>query len=253
MNRFSSKIKHLIKKPIFWIGILVCIFFIRYLFQKSDDRIDRSRINDHYSSMDLSIKPQNEYREKYDLLINNFQKFKKIKTIAKSRGGILFGISCKIIGDYFTTPKLNGKYARIESDSEGIQFPFPTNHIKEFFDLSDIEQIEEFSSKDLKDIFRLMRKLDIEWISHDKNFIEFSSYVYPADESLDYYNGYIYCLNNSFPNINKNVFYVLYLLEDNWYYFVRETYTGPVTYRSQPDTDDDFQYLDNLKKTNDQK
>lgn len=251
MNRFSSKIKHIIKKPIFWIGILVCFFFIRFLFQKSDERIDSSRINDPFSSMDLSIKPQNEYLEKYDLLINKFQKFKKIKTIAKRRGAIQFGISCKIIGDYFTTPKLYGKYARIESDSDGIWFPFPRNHIKEFFVLSDIEKIEEFNYKDLKGIFRLMRKLDIEWISYNKNFIEFSSYVYPADESLDYYNGYLYSLNDSFPQINKNVFYVLYQLEDNWYYFVRETYHGPVLYRSHPETDDDFQYLDNLNKTND--
>lgn len=249
MNRFSRKIKHIIKKPIFWIGILTCFFCIRYLLQKSDDRIDSSRINDHFSSMDLSIKPQNVYREKYDLLINNFQKLKKIKTIANSRGGILFGESCKIIGDYFTTPKLNGKYARVESDSDGIQFPFPTKKIKDFFDLSDIERIEEFSYKDLTYIFRLMRKLDIEWISHGENFIEFSSYVYPADESLDYYDGYIYSLKDSLPKINRNQYYLLYRLEDNWYYFIRETYKGPLIYRSFPDTDEDYQYLDNLNKT----
>jgi hypothetical protein len=251
MNRYSNKIKYIIKKPIFWIGLIVCFVLIRCLFQKSDDRIDRSRINNHYSSLDLSIKPQNEYREKYDLLIENFQKFKKIKTIANSRGGILFGKTCKIIGEYFTTPKLNGKFAKMEFDSIGVKFPFPTNHIKEFFDLSEIEKKEEFSNKDLTDIFRLMRKLDIEWISHDKNFIEFSSYVYPADESLDYYNGYIFCLNDSFPKINKNRYYLLYRLDDNWYYFIRETYKGPVIYQSFPETDEDYQYLDNLNKTND--
>jgi hypothetical protein len=246
MNRYSSNIKYIIKKPIFWIGLLVCFFLIRYLFQKSDDRIDRSRINDHFSSLDLSIKPQNEHREKYDLLIEKFQKLKKIKTIAHRRGGILFGISCKIIGDYFTTPKLNGKYAKVESDSSRIRFPFPTNHIKDFFEMSDIEQKEEFSYKDITDIFRLMKNLDIKWISHNKNYIEFSSYVYPADESLDYYNGYIYCLNDSFPNINKNEFYLLYHLERNWYYFVRDTYKGQRKAEN-------YQYLDNLNKLNDKK
>jgi hypothetical protein len=201
--------------------------------------------------MDLSIKPQNEYRVKYDLLINEFQKFKKLNVLAKSSGGILFGISCEIIGDYFTTPKLNGKYAQTEPNLYAVQYSIThSTYVKNMFDLSDIEKKENFKSKDLTDIFRLMRKLDIEWISRDKNFIELSSYVYPADESLDYYNGYIYCLNDSFPDINTNEYYLLYRLENNWYYFIKETYKGSVTNRSYPETDEDYQYLDNLEKIN---
>ena len=252
MKIFSIKVKHIIKKPIVWIGTLTCFLLINSCTLKGDSRINLSKINSHYSSMNLSIKPQNIYREKYDLLIKEFQKLNKINTIAKIRGGILFGIQCEIIGNYFTTSKLNGKYAKTETNADGIQFPFPINHTydKELFDLSYIEKKEDFKSIDLYELFRLMRKLDIKWISHDKNFIEFSSYVYPANESLDYYNGYIYCLNDSLPNINRNVYYLLYRLENNWYYFVRETYKGPVIYRSYPETDEDYQYLDNLKKTN---
>jgi hypothetical protein len=250
MSNFLIKTKPLIKKPIFWIGILVCFLLIRYYLQKHDRRIDKDRINEHYSSMDLSIKPQNKYHEKYDLLIKEFQNFKNINLIAKSNGGILFGERCEIIGNYFTISKLQGKYTKAISNIDCIKFPFPISDTGEKFDLGEIEKKEGFKGENLKDIFRLMGKLDIEWISRNKNFIEFSSYVYPADESLDYYNGYIYCINDSLPQINKNVYFLLYHLEDNWYYFIRETYKGPVIYRSHPETDEDYQYLDNLNKTN---
>lgn len=241
-------LKRIIKKPLFWLGALFCYFVISYLLQESDQRIDKSRIKEYDSSMDLSIEPQDKYREKYELLVNEFQKFKQIEVLAKSRGGILFGKPCEIIGDYFTTPELNDKYIKVESDSDGIQFPFPINKTFEKLDLNDVEEKENFKKKDIDDIFRLMRKLDIKWISKNKNYIEFSNEVYPADESLDYYNGYLYCLNDSFPQIDKNVYYILYRLEGNWYYFVRETYKGPVIYRSFPETDEDFQYLENERK-----
>lgn len=249
------KIKSLIKKPVFWIGIITCFLLVRYYLQKTDNRIDKDKINQHYSSMDLSIKPQNKYHDKYDLLIKEFQDFKNLNLIAKSNGGILFGKRCKIIGDYFTITKLHGKYTKTISNLNGVKFPFPINDTLEKFDLSDIEKKEDFKSEDLKDVFKIMRKLDIEWISRNKNYIEFSSYVYPADASLDYYNGYIYCLNDSFPQINKNVYYLLYRLESNWYYFIKEAYKGELIYlgpgRDKSETDDDFQYLDNLNKTND--
>jgi len=245
LNSIYLVIKRIIKKPLFWLGVLICYFVISYFLQESDIRIDKSKINSHYSNMDLSLKPQNQYHEKYDFLVKKFQEFKKLNTIARSRGGILFGRRCEIIGDYFTIPELDGKYAKVESDSDGIQFQFPIAKINKMFDLNDIEKAEDFSYNNLKDVIKLMRKLNIEWISKHKNFIEFSSYVYPADESLDYYNGYLYCLNDSFPHIDKNVYYVLYRLEGNWYYFVRETYKGPVIYRSYPETDEDFQYLEN--------
>lgn len=249
------KTKPLIKKPIFWIAILACFFLVHYYLQKTDSRIDNDRINEHYSSMDLSIKPQNKYHEKYDLLIKEFQNFKNLNLIAKSNGRILFGKRCEIIGDYFTISKLHGKYTKTISNLNGIKFPFPINDTCVKLDLSDIEKKADFKSEDLQDIFKIMRKLDIEWISKNKNYIEFSSYVYPADASLDYYNGYIYCLNDSFPKINKNVYYLLYRLENNWYYFIKEAYKGELIYpgsgKVKSETDDDFQYLDNLNKTND--
>lgn len=238
-------LKRIIRKPLFWFGALICYFVISHLLQESDNRIDKSRITEHYSSLDLSIEPQDKYREEYELLINTFLKYKKIHVLAKSRGGILFGKPCEIIGDYFTTPELNDKYFKVESDSDGIQFPI--NKKFEKLDLNDIEKKENFKKENIDDIFRLMRKLDIKWISKNKNYIEFSNEVYPADKSLDYYNGYLYCLNDSFPQIDKKVYYVLYRLEGNWYYFVRETYKGPVIYSTYPETDEDFQYLENEK------
>lgn len=235
----------MIRKPLFWFGALICYFVISFFLQESDHRIDKSRIKEYDSSMDLSIEPQDKYRKEYELLANKFMKFKKIDVLAKSRGGILFGEPCEIIGDYFTTPELNDKYIKVESDSNGIQFPYSANKTLEKYELNEVEKKEDFKKNDIDDIFRLMRRLDIKWISKNKNYIEFSNEVYPADESLDYYNGYLYCLNDSFPQIDKNVYYILYRLESNWYYFVRETYKGPVIYRSYPETDEDFQYLEN--------
>lgn len=68
-----------------------------------------------------------------------------------------------------------------------------------------------------------MRKLNIKWVSRENSIVELSSYIYPADSSLDFYNGYLFCENNQVPIINKNGYVVLIPLEDNWYYFVRRT------------------------------
>jgi len=134
-------------------------------------------------------------------------------------------MSCEILGDYFTSPKLKGKYAKTEVELYPIQSSIiKATYDKKLYDLSDIEKIEKFNYKDLTVLFRLMGKLDVKWILRENNYIEFSGYVPPADHGLDRYSGYIYCLNDSAPEISKNVFYpVLYPLEDNWYYFVRET------------------------------
>jgi len=245
-------IKRITRKPLFWIGAVIFYFFISYCLQESDNRIDKSRINSNYSDMDLTIKPQNKYHEEYDLLIKEFQKFKMFNVIAKSRGGIIFGRPCKILGDYFTIPRLKGKFMKTITDKSNPALISPlynSNDSDKLYTKSEIEHKERFTFKGLNDIFGLMSNLNIKWISREKNFIEFANEVYPADESLDYYNGYFYCLNDSIPQINKDNFYLLYQLEDNWYYFIRETYKGPVIFESRGDTTINyFQYLENVKK-----
>ncbi|MFV0591366.1 MAG: hypothetical protein ACK5M7_08280 [Draconibacterium sp.] len=211
------------KTPILLTVILLGLFCSCSL--KKDKRIDQNKINEHYSSVGLSVNPQNVYEDDYNLLIKELQQINRPDVIAKTKRGFPFVMSCEILGDYFTSPKLKGKYAKTEVELYPVQAAIiKATYDKKLYDLNDIEKIEKFNYKDLTVLFQLMRKLDVKWILRENNYIEFSGCVPPADNGLDFYNGYIYCVNDSVPEINKNVSYpVLYRLDDNWYFFVRET------------------------------
>ncbi len=210
------------KKQIIYTGILLFLFGSCSL--EKDKRIDRDYVDEPYNQQDLELKPQNKYHGNYNLLIKEFLKVSNLDVIAKSKGGLIFGIPCEILGDYFTTPKLKGKYAKTEPNLLAVQNSIiDSMYDKETYTLAELESKVGFRYQDIGNVFNLMKELKIKWVSHERNIIELSGYVFPSDNSLDFYNGYFYCLNDSTPQINENGYVVIIPLENNWYYFVRET------------------------------
>lgn len=94
---------------------------------------------------------------------------------------------------------------------------------KKTYSLAEVESNTGNTFSDYKKVIKLMRKLNIKWISKEDDIIELSSSIYPANPSLDFYNGYLFCNNNQAPVINQNGYTVLIPLENNWHFFVRRT------------------------------